>query len=133
MSTSTASDRQVEAFRYLDLDGQPATGVVWAPGPGSRTLWVIPYAGARAADAVVVKLAKRLKGGVFDGEHRQVNGWERPPSANGCPAHSRLDSPAQFGWDQLLRLDHHFAPKLPEADWRAAVDAAEQLALKVAA
>jgi hypothetical protein len=44
------------AVRYLDLADKPATGVFWCPGPQPRSLWVLPHAGARSSDAVVVKL-----------------------------------------------------------------------------
>lgn len=130
--TSPTSDRRSAPFQYRDLDGEPAEGVVWCPGPAAASVWVLPEAGARAADAVVVKLAKRRKGGGFDGEHRQVRNWARPPSANGCDELFRPE-PYEAHYDYITRLDHRYAPALSEAYWRDVVGPVEQLALGVPA
>jgi hypothetical protein len=50
----------VTKVRYVDLAGKQAVGIFWCPGPGPRTLWVLPRAGARSIDAVVVALPSSL-------------------------------------------------------------------------
>jgi hypothetical protein len=44
---------------YTAADGTPARGEVWSPGPLPGTVWVLPYSGASASEAVVVHVRKR--------------------------------------------------------------------------
>lgn len=46
-------------MNYTDSNGNPATGVVWSPGPLPGTVWVLPEPGASSDRAVVVRVAKR--------------------------------------------------------------------------
>jgi hypothetical protein len=43
---------------YTDTAGNPATGVVWSPGPLPGTVWVLPESGASTAVVVHVRTRK---------------------------------------------------------------------------
>lgn len=43
-------------MNYTDTDGNPASGVVWSPGPVAGSVWVLPYSGAPTTEARVVSV-----------------------------------------------------------------------------
>lgn len=43
-------------MHYTDTNGNPATGVVWSPGPVAGSVWILPHSGASADAARVVSV-----------------------------------------------------------------------------
>lgn len=118
-------------MRYTDLEGQTATGTVWAPGPVANSVWVIEdgHCPREPGSAVVVKLPK----GKVDGA-QEINRWGHPAHEHD-DGRSCSDAMCLYGlsWplrDHVIRRGYRYAPKLSEKVWRAAVgDQCTQLTL----
>lgn len=106
---------------YTALDGSPARGVVWSPGPLRHTVWVLAESGS--AEARVVRVPVKA------GETYREVGWDFDAfvtSRHGSYALNPMYRPACV---QTARVVMSHAPQLPPKLWRAALDAGEQLAL----
>ena len=67
-SPRSSAGSPMTAVSYFDLAAQPVSGIFWCPGPLPRSVWVLPYPGARSSEAVVVKLPNAKSP-----QYRQVN------------------------------------------------------------
>lgn len=88
-------------MNYTDTAGNPATGVVWSPGPLPGTVWVLPRSGASASEARVVSVRK---GSEINAETvaRRRAVWNFDHSAHESDSERRLppkDWHAALGYD----------------------------------
>jgi hypothetical protein len=98
---------------------EPATGVVWSPGPLPGSLWVLPRSGAPSSEAVIVKYdadEDRWFRAGFDLEKFVIDrhgSWLKP------------DNSAWPGYEQMARHALRNAPELPSKLWRKALAGGE--------
>ena len=89
---------------YTDTDGNPATGVVWSPGPLPGTVWVLSHSGASASEACCVDISKRTQ--VTDEDVARRRGhWNFDHYAREGNADRRLstkDWHAALGFDPVV-------------------------------
>lgn len=109
-------------MNYTDTDGNPATGIVWSPGPLPGTVWVLPEAGASSSRAVVVHVRRRVQI-----SPRAVDKHIRDARATIKDAHGFVHRTWDMGGtsDLIYRAAHRQAFNdgrgMPAKDWHAAL------------
>jgi hypothetical protein len=109
-------------MNYTDTAGNPATGVVWSPGPLPGTVWVLPHSGASASEARVVHVRKREE---VDNAERIW--WLKKPEGYTSPDCWALLQPAGIPTDATPieiaahRQAFNDGRGLPPKDWHAAL------------
>lgn len=115
-------------MNYTDTAGNPATGVVWSPGPLPGTVWVLPYSGASASEARVVHVRRKVQirdvpramhrhvlDTFKDAQGFSVPGFRAPLFSDGIPANAYpVDIAAH-------RQAFNDGRGLPAKDWHAAL------------